>query len=435
MRVLIIHQYAYLPGGWGNDRSFALARYWVESGAAVDLITSTAYFPPEHPARQQATSRFESAGIQFTVAHVQYKQQSRTWQKIWAYIHFSGFALWQGLWARRPDVVYAISTPPIVGVVGWLLARWHRVPLVYECMDIWPQVPIGMGLIRSQWLACLLLWTSRRIHRAAALNVVLSPQMADQVLERTPLETPWGQWPARNKAPISPDKLLVSYNGTDTHLFRPRENPIASQLNKDNIRPLIILYAGACGAANDVLSWIKLLPQVMAQVQRPMEFHIYGWGKDWPAVQAQVQAWPYVRCYPPVDKVNLAAVMAQADIGIVSFAPFNVLAANSANKFYDYLASGLAVLINYGGWQADWLKQWNCGLSAPMGDSSAWVAALVQLIGDDATRQQMQSNARASAVSAFERSHLFQELTHSVALSTVGKRISRECGQKLCILP
>jgi glycosyltransferase involved in cell wall biosynthesis len=103
-------------------------------------------------------------------------------------------------------------------------------------------------------------------------------------------------------------------------------------------------------------------------------------------------------------------LLARADAGLVSFAPFPVLEANAATKFYDYLAAGLPVVINYGGWQAEWLAKHDCGLSAPQGDEGALATQLARLISDASLRQQMGERGRAVARQHFDRRQLAGEM-------------------------
>jgi glycosyltransferase involved in cell wall biosynthesis len=100
------------------------------------------------------------------------------------------------------------------------------------------------------------------------------------------------------------------------------------------------------------------------------------------------------------------AALQQADIALSSFAPFPVLEANSANKFYDYLAMGLPVALNYGGWQGQFVQENGCGVWAPQGDWAGWVQALVPLLEQPVLRREMGARARQAAVQHFDRAQL-----------------------------
>jgi colanic acid biosynthesis glycosyl transferase WcaI len=63
--------------------------------------------------------------------------------------------LFKGCTARRPDVVIAGSSPPCLLVFGALVACWHGVPLVHWAMDLYPELAVALGEVRSPWIAQL----------------------------------------------------------------------------------------------------------------------------------------------------------------------------------------------------------------------------------------------------------------------------------------
>jgi hypothetical protein len=59
---------------------------------------------------------------------------------------------------------------------------------------------------------------------------------------------------------------------------------------------------------------------------------------------------------------DVPALLARADAMISVFAGFRCLETNGANKFFDGLAAGLPIIINYGGWQSAVVRDYNLGL-------------------------------------------------------------------------
>ena len=98
-----------------------------------------------------------------------------------------------------------------------------------------------------------------------------------------------------------------------------------------------------------------------------------------------------------------------ADAGIVSFAPFNILETNSANKYYDYLACGLPVVINYGGWQKAVLEQMHAGYSEVT--STAAADRLIGLAHNLSLQKQLSVHARALAEQAYDRNVIAEQLS------------------------
>ncbi len=109
---------------------------------------------------------------------------------------------------------------------------------------------------------------------------------------------------------------------------------------------------------------------------------------------------------PAVGHEEVPRLLQSADIGIGCFAPYPVLESNGATKFFDYLASGLPMVINYEGWQAEYLRQWECGLFSPIGDEEAFARNILRLADEPETRARFACHGRTLAETVFDRRQL-----------------------------
>jgi len=390
VRILYLHQYYCPPDGWGNNRSAEFARHWVAAGAQVQVLTSTAYFPPDHAVHQRRLSRLRYGQVDVWVLRVPYDQRMGFWRRIWAFLAFALGLLWLGLFrVQRPDVVYASSTPLTVGFVGRWVAWWRRAAFVFETVDVWPDVPIGMGILRRGWVNRWLLARTNGLYRAARAIVALSEGMRDQICSHG----------------VPQAKVHVVHNGTDpTHFVPPGTRPPAT--------PLTLLYAGALGQANAVEQLVEDIATVLKERSNIPAFRlrIVGWGSQHAAVRQAIDRngiGHLVTLEAPLPKADLPTLFDACHVGIVYFAPFPVLEANSANKFYDYLAAGLPVLLNYQGWQAQYLRQYNAGWATPQHHRQAFRQMLtIVLHTTDAQRAAMGRQARKLAEDCFDRKQL-----------------------------
>lgn len=385
MRILYLHQYYCPPGGWGNNRSYDLSRNWAAAGHEVHVLTSPAYFPLGAVPQAQVID-----GVQVRVLDVPYGHEMGYLRRIWAFVRFYWLLLRVGKRMPRPDLIYASSTPLTVGEAGRRLARHFRCPLVFETVDVWPDVPIGMGIIRNRLLIGLLNWATNRIYNTAAAIVTLSEGMAAQVASHG----------------VAEQKIHVTHNGTDVEAFVPAAAPPPT--------PVRLLYAGTIGPANDVPALLRALHHLHTLAPE-LAWHcdILGWGKQQTQLAALVQALDLgkrVTLHPPVPKNQLPPWFQRAHVGLVTFAPYPVLEANSANKFFDYLACGLPVVTNYLGWQADYLHNWQAGLSAPQSDEATFAQHLLRLVQDAQLRAEIGHNARRLAAAHFDRKQIANRL-------------------------
>lgn len=383
MHILYLHQYFCPPGGSGNNRSFELAKSWIAAGHEVTFITSPAYFP-EKLKRNEPHWNIEVEGIHLHVVNVQYNHLMSFRNRVWAWLKFYRKAKKLARRLPAPDLIYASSTPLTIGELGRKLSRHLQVPYVYECVDVWPDVPIGMGYIRNPLLISWLNLRTGRIYRAASETVALSEGMRDQVLSHDE---------------VSPAKVQVIHNGCDPDAF--------PYVAREPRQPVQVIYTGTVGLANGADAIVRLA-RAVAAIRDDIHFTVLGDGNDLARVKslAKENEAGNLQFVARVPKEEVAGMLDRADIGLVTFAPFKVLEANSANKFYDYLASGLPVVTNYEGWQAAYMREWNCGLSGPMGDDEALLANILRLADNPVLRQEMGQNGRKLVEEKFDRKQL-----------------------------
>jgi glycosyltransferase involved in cell wall biosynthesis len=109
----------------------------------------------------------------------------------------------------------------------------------------------------------------------------------------------------------------------------------------------------------------------------------------------------------PIPKLRLAGLMAATDVGLQILA--NVPAfyyGTSPNKFFDYIASGVPVLINYPGWLAELVAETRCGYPVSPADPNAFADALTHAADHRQALTRMRERARQLAVAKFGRHEL-----------------------------
>ena len=68
-------------------------------------------------------------------------------------------------------------------------------------------------------------------------------------------------------------------------------------------------------------------------------------------------------CINYVSKDQIPSLLSKATITTSFFIDIPEMENNSANKFFDGLAAGKPVMINYGGWQSELLNDFGCGFT------------------------------------------------------------------------
>ncbi len=82
---------------------------------------------------------------------------------------------------------------------------------------------------------------------------------------------------------------------------------------------------------------------------------------------------------------------------------------NSANKFFDSLASATPVVINYGGWQADIINNSGCGIVVPSCNANEAAVMMYEKLSNKSWLESAAQNANKLAVNRFNRDVLAKE--------------------------
>jgi len=357
------------------------------------MLTSTAQLTDadlQDCGRRGLVLRFDLDGIRVIALNVPYTQTMGFVRRVAAFLAFMVAATLQAMLVRRVDVVYATSTPLTVGIVALASRLVCGRPYVFEVRDVWPAVPIAMGVIRNRLVIRLLDALERRIYRHAAAIVALSPGMERCVREKAPPSTP----------------VVSVTNCSDIGLFEPTAKGDGAGGMAAWAGKVICIHVGTMGPANGLSVIVRAADHF--RDDPGLHFVLVGEGNEKPKLRAQKESLGLTNLdiLDGVPKEALPGMLAAADISLVTFANVGILEDNSANKFFDSLSAGLPILLNYGGWQREVLESCQAGLGCRQGDESAFFAHIAKLRGDRALRERMGVNARRLAEDRFDRDAL-----------------------------
>ena len=99
------------------------------------------------------------------------------------YLSYLALAVPRAL-ALRPDIILAMTDPPVAGIAGAFIARLAGRPFVYNIRDLYPDMAVGGDIVRAgKWVAR---WES--LHRwalkQAARVIVLGDDMRERILAK-----------------------------------------------------------------------------------------------------------------------------------------------------------------------------------------------------------------------------------------------------------
>jgi glycosyltransferase involved in cell wall biosynthesis len=394
LKILYLHQYFKTPQMSGGTRSYEMARRLVLAGHQVTMITADT--SNHHGSGGWRVS--QEAGIEVHWLPVPYSNQMSYPERIRAFVRFAFKSALRA--ASIPaDVVFATSTPLTIAIPGIAARLWLRVPMVFEVRDLWPELPIAVGALSnpfSKGMARVLEWLA---YHSSMHVVALSPGMAEGVMKRG----------------MPASKVTVIPNSSDVELFDvapDRGNAIRARLGLNREQPLI-LYAGTLGLINGV-GYLVELASVMRTMAPEVRFLIVGKGAELYKVTRLAQDMDVLNrnlwIWNAVPKQEMPDLLAAATVATSVFVPLRPMWNNSANKFFDALAAGKPVAINYGGWQADLLNETGSGIVLPPKDLNQAAKLLTDFALDEERLKNASAAARELAYTRFARDKLAAEM-------------------------
>jgi glycosyltransferase involved in cell wall biosynthesis len=312
----------------------------------------------------------------------------------------------------RHDLVFATSTPLTVAIPGGYAALRRRVPMVFEVRDLWPEVPVAMGALRSP----VTRWAARRLeawayHRSAHV-IALSPVMAASIRGRFP------------GVPVT-----VVPNGCDRALFAGADRAAAALRRATpwlQDRPLI-LYAGALGVVNGVDYLVRTAAR-LAGTDPEVRIVILGDGRMREQIRRLAADLGVLDrnlfLLGPIAKTEAVAFFAACDLATGLTLNRPELGSDASNKLFDAFAAGRPVAVNHGGWIADLITTSGAGLVLPPDDPDGAATAVAAFLRDSAAQSAARTAARALARDRFDRDVLFQDFERVLleAVAATGRR-------------
>jgi glycosyltransferase involved in cell wall biosynthesis len=401
--VLYFHQYFATRRRSTATRSYELARRLVDRGHRVTIVSrDTRRLETGRDGRPpgRVVAREQVDGIDVLYLNIPYANRYSTPVRLASFTAFTVAASVAGALHRRPDVVFASSTPLTIGIAGLLTARVKRAPFVFEIRDLWPAVPVALGALTSRPAIGTAEWLERRLYEGAERIVVLSEGSRDELRKRG----------------IPEEKLVLIPNAADLDVFRPDVVDAGFRARHGLENRFVALYAGAMGRANGLDQLVDAAEALRRWGDARVTIVALGDGGERPRLmeRARELGLDNLLFLPALPKDELAGVVGAADVTLTIFAPHPILETNSPNKFFDSLAAGKPVVVNLGGWLRGLVEEHDTGVWVPAGNAEALAGALSALAANPTKVEQMGRNARTLAEREFGRDEMADRLAQTL---------------------
>ena len=300
------------------------------------------------------------------------------------YVSYFASAVAKGLGIRTPDVVVALTDPPIIGLAALATASKARAPFVFLCEDVFPEVAVLLEDFRSDAVNAALTRVNRFLVRKATRIVALGETMKRRLVEGKGAD---------------PSKIAVIHNWADCRAVTPgpRDNAFARQHGL--VDRFVVLHAGNIGLSQDLEIVLHAAEQMR---DRPdVVFVFVGDGAKKKHLQdiAARRDLRNVMFLPFQPRETMDQSYATADVSLVSLKR-GLAGVIVPSKIYNVLASGRPCIaaVEQDCEVADIVNRHDCGFVIASGDAATLRARTLELADDRDRAAAMGARARCAAL-------------------------------------
>jgi glycosyltransferase involved in cell wall biosynthesis len=301
------------------------------------------------------------------------------------YLSYFGSALWASFFIGRPDVVVALTDPPIIGLAGWVAARRTGARFVFLCQDIFPEVASLLEDFRSERVNRVLERVNRLLVRRADRIVALGETMKRRLTAGKGAD---------------PAKITVIHNWADSDLLSPGPKDNAFSREQGLCDRFVVLHAGNIGLSQNLDSVLDVASEL-----REVSFVFIGDGvRRKPLEEAsRSRGLANVRFLPYQPRERMRDTYATADVFLVSLKP-GLAGYIVPSKLYGILAAGRPYLaaVDEDSEVASITRAHECGFVVAPGDVGGMAHGITRLHRDRDLARRLGENARQASFD-FER--------------------------------
>lgn len=398
------------------------------------VLVNQYYLPAEAPTAVLAADLMEALAARGHEAHVitsarAYNDASRTYSReeairgvhVWRtqtsgfgrggklgrmfdYVTFLLCARWRLSRLPRPDLVIAMTTPPMLARAVLPVCRRRGARLLYWAMDLYPEVAFALGVLRADgWIGRMLTRAARQSIAAADHVVALGPAMAERLRAQ------------------GANRVDVVDNWCDGSAVRPRDregHPMRRSNGWDG--KFVVLYSGNMGLAHEFGTVLDAALELEERADIVFAF-VGGGARHAEIARGARERRLSVEFHPWVEAPQLADGLTAGDVHLITMLDA-VEGLLVPSKIYGVLAAGRPTLYvgPPGSAIAGILARADCGVTVPVGASRELAEWIRRYADEPELREAHGRNARLAFEQDYDRPHALRKFAEIVE-SCVGR--------------
>ena len=385
LKRVLIHSIVFSPDGVStaylyNDIALGL----VENGFNVVVLTTTPHYNLIESALTKQPLKSKLFGIFYEsdfngirVIHVPLKKYKSTFIRLLSFIYWHILSLIIGLSIKRVNFVLSPSPPLSIGFISLLIAKFKGAKSVYNVQEIYPDLLINQGNLKSSFSINLLKRFEKFIY-----NYSTAVTTIDEVFYATI---------SSRFAEIN--KLKIIPNFVDTDLYKPlKQNfELPAVFGKDNGK-IKILYAGNIGFFQD---WEPVFFAANQLEHENIEFWIVGEGVQKSELEKEIKNHKIsnIRIFPYQNREDLPKINNFVDIHFIAINP-TMEQEGFPSKVYTIMACAKPIVVVTGEKTPlyNFLKDKNCSELVTNNRNVNFTEAIRRLASDKELRERLGTN-------------------------------------------
>jgi glycosyltransferase involved in cell wall biosynthesis len=389
VKVLILHQHFNTPEKGGPLRSYYLARALVTRGIEVSVIT----------AREQALyTREQIEGIDVHYLPIAYDNRFGFYKRGISFLRYAVNCVRIAGRIKNISLCYAISVPLTVGQAAQWIKKKYGIPFIFEVGDLWPDAPIQLGFIQNKVLQKSLYLLENHIYRNAKQIVALSEPIRAAI---------------QRKSPEAKITVIPNIADTDFYSAAPKDTNLIKEFAVEG--KYVVSYIGAVGFANGLDYYLECA-RAARKAGLPIHFFLCGEGGAYDSLKnsAAKLGIDNLTMIPFRNREGVRKVMNVTDAAFISYRPFPILETGSPNKYFDGLAAGKLIIINFKGWIREEIEKEKCGVALDSKMPYDFVNKVKPFLENKQLEMEYRSNARRLAERKYSRTLLSEQFVRLV---------------------
>ena len=382
---ILIHSIVFSPDGVSTAYLYNdIALGFKDAGYEVVVLTTTPHYNLIETALQkQLLNRklfglfYESDFDGIRVIHVPLKKYKSTIIRISSFIYWHFLSLIIGLSIKKVDFILSPSPPLSIGLISILIAKKNRAKFIYNVQEIYPDLLIKNGALKSNIIIKSLKWLEKYVYNQASAVITIDQKFYDQIVDRF----------------NEKDKLKIVPNFVDTELYKPlaKDVILPPTFNNDPYK-IRLLYAGNIGFYQD---WEPILFAAKKLRDTNIEFWIIGEGvkKEFLIREVEKHNLTNIKVLPYQDRELMPLINSFADIHYISISK-EMEQEGFPSKVYTIMACSKPMIVITGENTPlyNFLKPLKCSILILNNRNEEFVHSITELANNESKKQELAQN-------------------------------------------